>query len=102
MRTVHETEALRPSDPVPKSMHTEKGKSGKLKIILKTPQSHTTAQDDEADTDNAAETERDYFTPLTDDLFSAEEQADELETLHRKCRLHLKLTEQEGARLHDQ
>src|SRR5687768_7111550 len=100
MRTVHETEALRPSDPVPKSMHNEKGKSGKLKIILKTPQSHSAAQDAESDADNATENERDDFTPLTDDLFSAEEQADPLETLHKKCRLRLKLTEQEGAQLH--
>lgn len=38
MRTVHETEALRPSDPVPKSMQPA-NKTAKLKLILKAPQS---------------------------------------------------------------
>lgn len=37
MRTVHETEALRPSDPIPKSMQPLH-KSSKIKINLKTPQ----------------------------------------------------------------
>ena len=46
MRTVHETEALRPSDPVPKSMQAT-GKSKNLKIIIKTPQSHAAGQDDD-------------------------------------------------------
>lgn len=37
MRTVHETEALRPSDPVPKSMQPA-NKTAKLKLIIKAPQ----------------------------------------------------------------
>lgn len=36
MRTVHETEALRPSDPIPKSMQPQVVKGGnRLKIVLK-------------------------------------------------------------------
>jgi hypothetical protein len=38
MRTVHETEALRPSDPIPKSMHPAT-KSSRLKLTIKAPQS---------------------------------------------------------------
>ena len=37
MRTVHETEALRPSDPIPKSMQPA-NKSSRLKLIMKAPQ----------------------------------------------------------------
>ncbi|RDW71936.1 hypothetical protein BP5796_07970 [Coleophoma crateriformis] len=37
MRTVHETEALRPSDPVPKSMQPA-NKGAKLKLTIKAPQ----------------------------------------------------------------
>jgi hypothetical protein len=38
-RTVHETEALRPSDPIPKSMQAMH-KSSRLKVIMKPPQPH--------------------------------------------------------------
>ena len=40
MRTVHETEALRPSDPIPKSMHPT-AKSSRLKLTIKAPQFQT-------------------------------------------------------------
>jgi hypothetical protein len=35
MRTVHETEALRPSDPIPKSMQPQVKTGNKLKIVIK-------------------------------------------------------------------
>ena len=38
MRTVHETEALRPSDPIPKSMQSV-NKSSRVKLVVKTAQS---------------------------------------------------------------
>src|ERR1700710_2144115 len=42
MRTVHETEALRPSDPIPKallaSMQSHPKLASKLKLVVKTPQ----------------------------------------------------------------
>lgn len=37
MRTVHETEALRPSDPIPKSMQPPTKSGGRLKLIIKQP-----------------------------------------------------------------
>lgn len=42
MRTVHETEALRPSDPIPKTMQSQTNKlTSKLKLVVKAPQSRT-------------------------------------------------------------
>lgn len=69
MRTVHETEALRPSDPVPKSLQSggTAGKSTKLKIILRTPQSHAAGQEDAVDDGNSAdESSAELFTQLTE------------------------------------
>ncbi|CAI4216348.1 unnamed protein product [Parascedosporium putredinis] len=75
MRTVHETEALRPSDPIPKSQHSGSGgKSSKLKIILKTQQSHATGQDDSVDeAGDGNDSEKELFTTLHEDLFSEKE-----------------------------
>ena len=84
MRTVHETEALRPSDPVPKSMQAgPTGKLSKLKIIIKTPQSH--GQDDLDELGNGDVAKPEYFTPLTDELFSADELSFTVDKLYRKC-----------------
>lgn len=101
MRTVHETEALRPSDPVPKSMQGAAGKGSKLKIILKTPQSHAAGQDDALDDGSAGDdSSGEKFTPLTEDQgFTAEELAMPLERLMKLCRLQVKWAEEEGERL---
>ncbi|KAF4512630.1 hypothetical protein G6O67_001745 [Ophiocordyceps sinensis] len=87
MRTVHETEALRPSDPVPKSMQMgPAGKTSKLKIIIKTPQSHGTGHDDGADASvNGEEANAEFFTALPGELFSADELAYPVDKLYRKC-----------------
>ncbi|KAG5957131.1 hypothetical protein E4U56_006114 [Claviceps arundinis] len=87
MRTVHETEALRPSDPVPKSMQAgPTGKSNKLKIIIKTPQSHGGGGDEEpGEVLNGDSGMSDFFTPLTGELFSAEELSFSVDKLYRKC-----------------
>ncbi|KAH0424116.1 C2H2 finger domain-containing protein [Colletotrichum camelliae] len=101
MRTVHETEALRPSDPVPKSMQAGPTGKGKLKIILKTPQSHAAGQDDAID-DGADDDElsADLFTPMTEELgFTKEELDMPLERLHRLCRHQVKWAQQETANL---
>ncbi|KAL7628356.1 hypothetical protein AAE478_002558 [Parahypoxylon ruwenzoriense] len=92
MRTVHETEALRPSDPVPKSMQTQSGpKSGKLKIIIKTPQSHAAGQDDAVDDGDAAEDMSDFFTPLTEQQgFSSNELAMDIKILYKMCVANLR------------
>lgn len=42
-RTVHETESLRPSDPIPKSMQTAH-RISRLKMIMKAPQPHMEGQ----------------------------------------------------------
>ncbi|KAI9171384.1 INO80 complex subunit 1 [Paramyrothecium foliicola] len=84
MRTVHETEALRPSDPVPKSMQAgPTGKTGRLKIIIKTPQSHGAQDDDENGHGDEANPE--YFTVLPEELFDADELAYPVDKLYRKC-----------------
>lgn len=105
MRTVHETEALRPSDPVPKSMQSAASTAGKsskqLKIIIRTPTSHAAGHDDAADDGSAADdSSGDMFTPLTEDQgFSAEELAMPFERLMKLCRLQVKWSEEEGERL---
>lgn len=101
MRTVHETEALRPSDPVPKSMQAATGKSRNLKIIIKTPQSHAAGQDDAVDDGSAGDdSSGDIFTPLTEEQgFSSKELAMPLERLVKLCRVQVKWAEDEGEQL---
>lgn len=104
MRTVHETEALRPSDPVPKSMQTQSGpKSGKLKIILKTQQSHAAGQDDAVDDGDMGSDIADFFTPLTEQHgFTSKELAMEIKLLFNSCVAHLKWESREGEVLKQQ
>lgn len=105
MRTVHETEALRPSDPVPKSMQSgPTGKSSKLKIIIKTPQSHAAGQDDAVDDGSAGdEFIADMFTPMTEEQgFTPEELAMPLERLCKLCRLQVKWAEEDGEQLREE
>ncbi|KAK1754865.1 hypothetical protein QBC47DRAFT_202801 [Echria macrotheca] len=104
MRTVHETEALRPSDPVPKSMQAGGGPSGKskLKIIIKTPQSHAAGQDDAVDDGGAADDSggSEMFTPLSEDQgFTPNELAMPLERLVKLCRLQVRWSEREAEQL---
>lgn len=100
MRTVHETEALRPSDPVPKSMQSgPQGKGGKLKIIIKTNQQSQGAHDDMDDAANGDDHTSEYFTPLTEDLFAAEELAYPVDKLYRKCYWEAKWAEEVGESL---
>jgi hypothetical protein len=101
MRTVHETEALRPSDPVPKSMQAATGKSKNLKIIIKTPQSHAAGHDDAIDDGSAGdESSSDMFTPLTEDQgFASNEIKMPLERLMKLCWLQVKWAEEEGEKL---
>ncbi|KAM3450211.1 hypothetical protein MY3296_006320 [Beauveria thailandica] len=110
MRTVHETEALRPSDPVPKSMQAgPPGKSSKLKIIIKTPQSHGHSgggvvgggAEDGLDElpGHGEDGNADYFTALTSELFSADELAFSVDKLYRKCFWEAKWADEVGATL---
>lgn len=100
MRTVHETEALRPSDPVPKSMQAgPPGKSSKLKIIFKTPQSHGNGGDDGLEESGRGEDGSDYFTALTSELFTADELAYSVDKLYRKCFWEAKWADEVGETL---
>jgi hypothetical protein len=103
MRTVHETEALRPSDPVPKSMQGGPAKStNRLKIIIKTPTSHVTGQDDSVDEGSTGgdDVVADNFTQLTEAQgFTPDELKMDLKYLHGLCRMQLKWTTQEHEKL---
>lgn len=103
MRTVHETEALRPSDPVPKSMQAggTSGKSTKLKIIIRTPQSHAAGHDDAVDDGNSGdENPAELFTQLTEkDGFTRRELEMPLKKLHVVCRHQVKWAEEDGETL---
>ncbi|KAH7023055.1 hypothetical protein EDB80DRAFT_630025 [Ilyonectria destructans] len=100
MRTVHETEALRPSDPVPKSMQSGTlGKGGKLKIIIKTPQSHGATEDGLDDAANGDDHNSEYFTALPEELFGSEELAYPVDKLYRKCYWEAKWAEDVGESL---
>lgn len=103
MRTVHETEALRPSDPVPKSMQTggASGKTTKLKIIIRTPQSHAAGHDDAVDDGNSGdEHAAELFTQLTEkDGFTPRELGMPLKKLHAVCRHQVKWAEEDSETL---
>ncbi|KAL1883140.1 hypothetical protein VTK73DRAFT_9507 [Phialemonium thermophilum] len=103
MRTVHETEALRPSDPIPKSLQPT-GKSSKLKIIIKTPQSQVAGHDDLADDGmNSDDSGSNIFTALTQDQgFTSKELAMPLERLHTLCRCQARWAERESEDLRRQ
>lgn len=101
MRTVHETEALRPSDPVPKSMQTSGAAGKKLKIIIRTPQSHAAGHDDAVDDGNSGdEHAAELFTQLTEkDGFTERELAMSLQKLHAVCRHQIRWAEEDGETL---
>ncbi|KAF5241335.1 hypothetical protein HYE68_005705 [Fusarium pseudograminearum] len=99
MRTVHETEALRPSDPVPKSMQSgPQGKGGKIKIIMKTNQ-HSQGGHDDTDEMNGDEANAEFFTPLTDEIFTLDELQLPVDKLYRKCHWEAKWAEEIGESL---
>jgi hypothetical protein len=79
MRTVHETEALRPSDPIPKSMQPQLAKgSSRFKIILKNPgtRGNGESQSPGPKRGHTAVESQDSLTPLTaDDGFTLDELA---------------------------
>lgn len=105
MRTVHETEALRPSDPVPKSMQQAlpTGKS-KLKIIIKTPQSHATGLDGSLDGGaDDGELSADLLTPLTSEQgFTTEELDMPLQRLYKLCHFQVQWAKDESKKLHEE
>jgi hypothetical protein len=77
------------------------GKGSKLKIIIKTPQSHAAGQDDAVeDGSNGDEIASELFTQMTEEQgFTAEELSMPLEKLHRLCRAQVRWSEAEGEEL---
>lgn len=110
MRTVHETEALRPSDPVPKSLQHERADKAKqnnrLKIILKPSQAHVGQDDSMDDGADNEEVGADFFTVLTDQHgFSSNELeigVADIESLWRLCVANMKWATEEGTTLREQ
>ncbi|KAK6064111.1 C2H2 finger domain protein [Seiridium cupressi] len=110
MRTVHETEALRPSDPVPKSLQHERADKAKqnnrLKIVLKTQQPHGAQDDSMDDGGDNEDVGSDFFTVLTEQHgFTSKEleigQGD-IHSLWRLCVANVKWATEEGTTLREQ
>ena len=112
MRTVHETEALRPSDPVPKNYSSLPNKPQRLKLIVNAkPRSHTevndeTELDDEAtvyNTDN--EMERLPAAPFaypSDIQFTDEELSMPPDQLYRLLRRQVHWSEEDGVEMREE
>lgn len=102
MRTVHETEALRPSDPVPKSNPAAKSNS-RLKIVMRTPGGRgNESQSPGPERLFNVEPDEDGFTPLTTDMgFTEEELALGPKELFRLCRRQLHWAEEDKAALQE-
>jgi hypothetical protein len=98
MRTVHETDALKPAaDPTPKSTHGISAGKSKLKIIIKRAQSQ--GLDDSLDEAMNGEDHADLYTVLSKDLFTDEELASSTQDLYRKCYWEAKWAEEIGESL---
>lgn len=112
MRTVHETEALRPSDPVPKNYSSIPPKPQRLKLIVNAkPRSHSEANDDTEVDDDATvyNTENDIgclpaapFAYPSDVQFTEEELALPPDQLFRLLRRQIHWTEEDGAELREE
>ena len=101
MRTVHETEALRPSDPIPRNHSQAQVKPQKLKLTFKKGlnfENSVAAEDDIVNGDGDSH----FKTPLAypaDLQFTEEEQAMAPDRLYELCRRQRHWSEQEGERL---
>ncbi|KAK4193306.1 hypothetical protein QBC35DRAFT_446451 [Podospora australis] len=106
MRTVHQTEDLRPSDPVSKAHHSAgvAGKTSKaLRIVIKTPQSHAAGQDDVVDDDTSRDgSSDDLFTHLDKEHFTDEELDMPIQRLYKMLRAEVRWAENEGEVLRDE
>lgn len=101
MRTVHETEALRPSDPVPRNHSQAHIKPQKLKLTFK--KSHNSENGPAAEEDivdgEAEVNGKNGFTYPTDVQFTDEEHQMPPDYLYKLCRRQIHWSEQEGERL---
>jgi len=101
MRTVHETEALRPSDPIPKSMQPT-AKSSRLKLVLKQAQANSEAQQNGGTTNGSTNgTDANGFTSSypVELGFTAEEESRGSKELWRLLRRQVHWAEEEAEAL---
>jgi hypothetical protein len=106
MRTVHETEALRPSDPIPKSMQPHVKSGTRLKLVIKQPQdSESQGQSPGAGRDSSyhefpnlkPSVDGESFTTFSTELgFTPEELALGPKELYRLLRRQLHWVEEES------
>ncbi|KAK5628233.1 hypothetical protein RRF57_003948 [Xylaria bambusicola] len=84
--------------------HGSEKKGNKLKIIIKTPQSHATGQDDAVDDgDNSDEITPDLLTQLTEQQgFTRRELDMDMDSLWRLCVANIKWATQEGEELREE
>lgn len=99
MRTVHETEALRPSDPVPKSITTSK-QTNRLKLINLAPKGSEPAESMSPSQSTAASPiyhTVDGHIQLTEEQgFTSEELALSPRDLLKLCKMQLRWAEEEN------
>lgn len=95
MRTVHETEALRPSDPIPKGMQPS-GKNSRLKVTGKPPQAPTDGPHAAIGITNGVDIASWSSTFLGELGFTAEEEAKGSKDLWRFLRRQVHWAEEEG------
>lgn len=101
MRTVHETEALRPSDPIPKGMQPSN-----RNLALKSAAKHSHAPSDEQYAPNGIANGNDvsgWTSSYPAELgFTAEEEASDPQELFRSLRRQVQWAEEEGVLLKKQ
>jgi len=101
MRTVHETEALRPSDPIPKSMHPT-NKALRLKLAAKLPHTSTEGLPPLNGIANGSDPPG-WTSSYPPELgFTADEEARGPKELYRFLRRHILWAEEEGESLKKQ
>lgn len=111
MRTVHETEALRPSDPVPKNYSSIPPKPQRLKLIVNSkPRDEgngDTEMDDDATIDSNTDAENDgppaaQFEYPADVQFTEEELEMSPDRLFKLLRRQIHWSQEDGSDLHDE
>ena len=109
MRTVHETEALRPSDPVPRNHSTAGTKPQRLKLIVNAKPPEAEHEEAEADVDddatigtnedNDAEVLLAEFQYPSDVEFTEEERRMPIDELYKLLRMQVHWSEETGKEL---
>lgn len=101
MRTVHETEALRPSDPVPRNYSSANFKPQRLKLVMnsKAPKEGEEAADEAATLSPHSGAEETPFEYPAEAAFSPEEQAMPPSELFRLLRRQIAWAEAAGREL---